>query len=502
MKNFWLLVFVLCIFTSCGTVVKDRDMRVKLANDIKTKNYSGALNIVEQKDFYSDKNSVLLKNLEIGTVHYLRGEYYQSLKSFENAKKISDDLYTISVKKKIASVWDENMDNYYGEKYERSMIRFYLSLVNYDLYKQGFYEEYIDGNKLKVSKKELTESERNFHLEYARSSIIEWDSLLKSYQVETSGEPVYKNDIIAKVWGGFIHSEFNDSDDRQIALQLYKDGSDVLLKNYNMYPIFNNEYEKFNANFKKLPNISYQELQKNYINETEYSKDLKEFLIRNIKNLTSYKRDNLIIMIKNNLVAKKIVKEIKIPIPIAAFGSVNSDIEALFRLAMLANIDISEAIIEVPEIKLDDIIKKYTAQIYDLGNNKIAEVNLTMIESMSDIAKKTLDDKIVAVQSKIITRLTAKYVAGAVAAYMVYSQGGSASHILGLTMLVGSIKTANETSRVDTRYWTSLFSDIQFGGAILNSGKYKLVILANNVNIYEENIEIKKDGTTFIDLNF
>ena len=200
MKKFLSVFSILFILTSCSTM-QEREFRAKIAENVKNKNYDEALKLAKDEDFYKSEKSKLLKKLEIGTIYYLDGKYYQALKSFEQAKKISDDLYTISVSKKISSIWDENMDNYYGEKYERSLIRFYLSLINYNLYKQGYYEEYLDNKNIKVEKKVLTDNERNFHLNYARSSIIEWDSLLKSYQGETSGEPVYKNDMIAKVWG-------------------------------------------------------------------------------------------------------------------------------------------------------------------------------------------------------------------------------------------------------------------------------------------------------------
>lgn len=497
------IVLIILLFTiNACSVLKDREMRANLATNIKAKNYEEALRIVKDSDFYEEKKSELLRNLDKGTVYYLRGEYYQALKCFENAKKISDDLYTVSISKKTASIWDENMDNYYGEKYERSMIRFYLSLINYDLYQQGFYEEYLDDKNLKVEKKILTDDERNFHLNYARSSIIEWDSLLKSYQGETGGEAVYKNDMVAKVWGAFIHSEFNDSEDRQIALQLYRDGNDLLLRNYNMYPTFNNKATEFNNDFKKLPNLSFQELQKKYISETQYSKDLQEFLNREIKNLNSSRKDNLVIMVKDSLVAPKTVKTIRIPIPIAAFGSIDSNFEAMLRIVMLTEAGIPQAEIELPEIKITDSIKKYTAQVFDLNGNKIAETDLTMVEPMSDIAKKTLDDKLALVRTKIITRITAKYVAGAIAAYAIYSQGGTGYQMTGLLMFAGSVKAANESSRADTRYWTSLFSNVQFGGAMLKTGKYKLVITSNGTNILEKEIEINNKKTTFIDLNF
>ena len=500
MKKFLSVFSILFILTSCGTM-QEREFRAKIAENVKNKNYDEALKLAKDEEFYKGEKSKLLKNLEIGTIYYLDGKYYQALKSFEQAKKISDDLYTISVSKKISSIWDENMDNYYGEKYERSLIRFYLSLINYNLYKQGYYEEYLDDKNVKVEKKVLTDSEKNFHLNYARSSIIEWDSLLKSYQGETGGEPVYKNDMIAKVWGAFIHSEFENSTDRQIAIQLYKDGNELLLRNYNMYPIYNNKAKNFSNDFKKLPNITYQELVSQYIDETQYAKDLKEYLDRSINNLNRFKKDNLVIVLKDSLVSPKSVNTIKVPIPIALFGNSYSQMEAFIRLIMLTENGMPYAEIELPKIDAVKNIKRYKFVVFNEANEEIAKSDLAMIEPISDIAKKTLDDKLGMIRTKIIARVGAKYAAAAISAYALYSQDNDFAKLGALAMFAGSVKAINESSRADTRYWTTLFSDLQIGGAILNTGKYKLVIYDGDKSIVEREFEIKRNETTFIDLN-
>lgn len=500
MKRFLSIFCVLFILSSCATM-QEREFRTKIAENVKNKNYEEALKFAKDENFYKSEKSKLLKKLEIGTIYYLDGKYYQALKSFEQAKKISDDLYTISVSKKISSIWDENMDNYYGEKYERSLIRFYLSLINYNLYKQGYYEEYLDDKKVKVEKKELSDTEKNFHLNYTRSLIIEWDSLLKSYQAETGGEPVYKNDMIAKVWGAFIHSEFENSTDKQIAIQLYKDGDELLLRNYNMYPIYNNKAKSFNDNFKQLPNITYQELVNQYIDETQYAKDLKVYLNRNINNLSRFKKDNLVIVLKDNLVSPKTVDTIKVPIPIALFGNSYSQMEAFIRLIMLTENGMPYAEIELPKIETVKDVKIYKFVVLNEAGEEVAKSDLAMIEPISDIAKKTLDDKIGMIRTKIIARVGAKYAAAAISAYALYNQDNDFAKIGALTIFAGSAKAINESSRADTRYWTTLFSDLQMGGAILNIGKYKLVIYDGYKSIVEKQFEIKNGETTFIDLN-
>ena len=106
------------------------------------KNYNEALKIVNNDDFFSEERSELLNKLEKGTTYYLKNDYFQAMQYFKEAREISDNLYTISIKKKLASILNANLDNYYGEIYERSLLRFYESLIHYNLYQTGKYEAY------------------------------------------------------------------------------------------------------------------------------------------------------------------------------------------------------------------------------------------------------------------------------------------------------------------------------------------------------------------------
>lgn len=501
LKKYSSIFISLFLFTACAGTMSNREMSQKLVQNVKVKNYDEALKNVKDKHFYSQENSKLLRNLERGTVYYLRGEYYQALKYFERAKKISDDLYTISIKRKLAGGWDSNLDNYYGERYERSLIRFYISLINYNLYQQGFYEEYTDKEGKIIPRKDLNDSERYFHLSYARNSIIEWDSLLQTMQNESLGEAVYKNDMMAKIWGAFIHSEFDTSNDRQIALQLYKDADDLLLRGYNMYPIFNNRSDRFNNDFKSLPNITYQQLYEKYIEETKYSKELREFIERNRKNLEAYKKDNVVILVKDDLISPKTVKKIEITLPIASFGSQGSGLYGFAKSVMSTRQGMPYIVIEFPEIKPQSTINKYKATIFNSNGDEVAETDLTMLEPLSDIAKKTLDDKAALIKTAIISRITAKYIAAVASAYAVYKQGDTFSQLTAMAMFAASAKVINETSRADIRYWATLVSDIQMGGLRLSEGDYKLEISMNENKILERDIKVKRGETTFVDLN-
>lgn len=499
--NKYFVILLILLVCSCSNTLNKRRTSKSIYNEVMNKNYQNALEIVNNNEFYSEDTSKLLKYLELGTINYLNNNYYQALKNFEKAKKISDDLYTISISKKALSAWDANLDIYYGEVYEASLIRFYISLINYNLYQQGFYEAHFDENGIYVPEQQLNQKEKIFHLNYAKTSVIEWNSFLETIQNENYGEATYKDDMLAKLWGAFIHSQFNFKNDDQIALNLYNNASDILLKNYNMYLIYNEKSEKFNKDYKNLPTLSYQELYKNYIKDTKYSKDLQSYIKRNKKNLEKNQKDNLIILIKKNLISPKTAKTIEIPFPITSFGPTGSPAYEFTRMAMTTKEGMPYILIEVPEIKIDNTINNYTVNVYDLEDNYIATTNLTLIEPVSYIAKQELENNIIATQSKIISRIVAKYITALVSSYALYNQEDSLSKITALLSFKASSEIINQTSLADLRYWITLASDIQMGGIKLNNGKYKVQIISNNKDIiYQDFIKIN-NNTKFIDLN-
>ena len=57
----------------------------------------------------------------------------------------------------------------------------------------------------------------------ARAEVLAWDSFLKNLKSERRGQAVFKNDLLAKIFGAFIHEMIGSNNDLQISLQLYKE---------------------------------------------------------------------------------------------------------------------------------------------------------------------------------------------------------------------------------------------------------------------------------------
>ena len=64
MKKIITLLFFSLSLISCSTL-QERRMRENIVKNIKSKNYNEALKIAKSNEFYENKNSILLKNLEL-----------------------------------------------------------------------------------------------------------------------------------------------------------------------------------------------------------------------------------------------------------------------------------------------------------------------------------------------------------------------------------------------------------------------------------------------------
>ena len=228
-------------------------LQQKIVSNVSKKNYNEALKVVEEN--YDRKESLLLNNLEKGTIYYLNNDYNNALKHFDEAEKISEDLYTISITSKLKSTVNDSLDNYSGRKYENGLIRFYKSLIYYKLY--------LDKN--------LNNDTRLSYLRKSRSNIIKWNSINNSY----TDKDYYNEYLLQKIWGYYIYKENNDSRSRTSL-----NSANKVLFNYYVFPSYNENNDKFRENFFKLNKKDLERL----VVETDFSKSIKNFINSDNKN--------------------------------------------------------------------------------------------------------------------------------------------------------------------------------------------------------------------------
>lgn len=288
MRNIWCFVIAL-LLASCGNSgLKERENYRKL---LKQGKYAEAIKFVEGNDFFNEEDNELLKHLELGMAHHMAGQYFQSTRHLDRAKTIHQKLFTVSLSKKASTiVTNENFDIYYGYTYERSLIHFYLSLNHFLIYQQGYREGFKmvdkDDNEKVIAKHELTSSEKSSEMQAARAELLGWDTYLKDQANQKKGRSVFKVDLLAKTYGGFIHEAIGTSEDLQIALRLYKDAKLFLFRNYNAYKTFNKLNKKFRKDYDKLPKMKESVVNKKYVQMTPFQESLKDFLDFKILSLT------------------------------------------------------------------------------------------------------------------------------------------------------------------------------------------------------------------------
>jgi tetratricopeptide (TPR) repeat protein len=521
MKQLFLIINLFLVLHGCSSGgLKDRDGLRKLYQQRK---YNESIQYLKTNKFYNKNDSRLLKLMEEGIIYHSLGDYLTSIKILEQAKELSRQLYTKSLSKKAKTlITNDNYDVFYGEVYEQSLIYFYLSLNHY-LYFQ--------------TNKKLTDNEKRLHKQGARAEILAWDSFLTGIRDERLGNTVYKKDILAKVYGGFIHEAMNTRNDDQIALQLYKDAQDIMLKNYNSYPVFNGISKKFKSNFSKFPKMKINKIKSDFVKKTEYQNELDDYLDEKILLLTKKirpsqmkrviriykpkqeiidkvkksKRSNISIVLQNGVIPQKIPDKYYIGLSHAlrsesgstrAIARIGATVLTLFATQTLgltpspanwspagATIGIHVASFAAQEVAISfelPIIEKYVTNDYakiivkNSAGKEVLSKSIPLVSPLGDIASEAVAEKAGWRYSRLGMRLVVKHLTAIIAAYATYKALKKNSKFLAKTAAVieyvGATKLIENSEKADTRFWSTLPADIRMTDFFLPKGDYQLAL--------------------------
>ncbi|OIQ19005.1 MAG: hypothetical protein BM556_06895 [Bacteriovorax sp. MedPE-SWde] len=497
MKKFNIVGLLLAstLLFSCAT--NSRKSHEKLRGLVKSQKLSDAEQFVKSDKFFPEKESRLLKYLETGMIQHLNGNYYQSLKTFDKAKELSDKLFTVSISKKLKSaVGNSNLDNYYGEKYERSMIRFYQVLNHYALYYTGNYEQYDivtknekgeKVNKKTIPAKKLTAKQRRFHLSGSKNVLIEWNSLLDNYKSTSGGQVTYKDDLLAKVFGAFIHEQMGTRHDDKVALNLYREARKVLFRNFNILETYNKKSKKFKSDFKKLPNMSKKKVELNYVAKTRFYKSLDTYLADKVKALKKGKKSNVFVLIENGFVTPKKVKKFEFPIPTDSIPASVTNASGFMGFAgkvLKAGKDsIPKIYFEMPEIPYEPVTGEHKILVKSKGK-VVAEKGFAVVNPLSNLATMTLSEDVLGLYAKVGARVAVKHVAALATSYMIYESNKSKGDFIAMTLASASYAAANKgiemSEKADLRVWSTLPHNFRLTSLKLPAGQYDVFLVENN----------------------
>src|SRR5690606_36829250 len=255
-----------------------------------------------------------------------------------------------------------------------------------------------------------------------------------------------------------------------IARQLYNDAKDVLFKYYNLYPSFNKKYKKFADDYKKLPKLSRKKIEKEYIEPTDYAKNLSAFIQERLHDLGHGNKDNVKIFVLKDFVAEKRAKKIEFPLPMTKLSanksvtvsSANASQRQNQEVMSLPNftfflLSISSAATPLIDFELPMVEKKTTegkleAVILKSKGEEVLRKNIVLVNPISNIAYEAMDIKVTAIYARIGTRVALKHVAAIIAAYTIYKNNPYLlGPGLGLASYIAASKGISESEKADLR---------------------------------------------------
>ena len=494
---------LLAVFAFAGCAGNQKEI-LKYREMVQKKDYKSALDVMKSDAIYKDEESRLLKYLELGTLHLYSGEYYQALQNFDKARDLSDKLFTVSISKKVAgALGNSSADNYYGEKYERSLIRYYTILSHYNLYEKGEYEAYKEetrDNKGKVTSTKdipsvpLDESKKRFHLTAAKAVLLEWNSILEDFKKTYAGEVTYKDDLLAKFVGAVLHEKADSSSDRQIALGLYKESKNTVFRYYNSYQSFNTKYTDFNKEYKKLPDMNPELVRKNFVVSTPLEQAISAYSDDQIKRFAKGDRDNVYIVWHEGLISSKQIKKYEFPVGLEAAKVTVGTAGDFIGFSKHALVIVDQVI---PKISFEMPTIPYRANNEDIklivkkAGSIVSEKSGLLVDPLSEMAYYTMDSEATMNLVKTGTRVAAKHLAALGGAYLTYKNlqdkmGDGIALMSGTAAYNLASRGIAETEKADLRSWITLPNQVRMNSFKLPAGEYELYSL--NASTKVENL--------------
>jgi uncharacterized protein len=460
------LVLIILLIVGCGSV--DRKTSLELRKLVLAQDYDGAIQTLKQSPLQDNEKSFLLYHFELGLLNHYKGDYDQSIEALTKAKELIDELYTTKVSGKFQSfLSNDNADLYYGEKYEASLVYFYLALNHY----------------MKSTQESDSEKKKVF-LRLARSEVMAWDSFLTEMKTERMGEALFKQDLLAKTFGAFIHEAQGTREDKRIAVQLYVDAIEVYFKYYNLYPTFNASFEAFRENYKNLGKLPLEEVHGKYVLETEQSRAFREFIANKAKQFSNERNlassgdstpaGNVTFLVQDGLIIQKLAKEHVIPLNFTGHSSFHTGNTIMFELPY----------VETPPASQ---VAKIVAT--DTSGQVLFETPLSVIAPLSEMAQQAVNEHSTSIATKTGARLVTKHTAAILASEAAYevakNNNPSMAYMVASLAHTTAVAAINESEKADLRYWSTLPSSVRMGSLSVRPGTYQFRVVYQSGEVLE-----------------
>lgn len=486
-----------------------------------TKNWAQAKSLLEGKNaLYKDSKDQLLLLMERGHIAHGQGNWQESSQFFKDALDLHDKLFTVSVSGKVAkTIVNDQSDIYYGETYEIATLHLLQTINHLMLY---------------------ASSHSRDDLFRARAQVFAWNKFLEEYQRDSEVAPVFKADLMAKLLGASVHELLNSRTDNQIALDLYVQAREILLRNYGAYASFNTKAKSFVADYEKFPKLGLDQVVKNYIQPTPLQTNLQQkiegkiislarsvrstrlptylkFFGKSEKDFPKKQKSNVKVILSLGQAPLKTAETQYIGLtaaledPEASSGAkflagVSSVALTLFaadklglmpppnswnpagsqlglQMSFAAATSGASIKFQLPEVKAAPITSTYQVVVLDEAGKEVATSNAEVVQPIGEIAAQAVAEKAVARYWRVGVRLALKHAAAIAASFATYkalrgskNDNDFLARNAAVFQYLAAAKGIEHSESADTRAWATLPDSFSWASFHLKPGKYQFVL--------------------------
>jgi hypothetical protein len=446
-----LCIPIICgIIAGCATYASKTEQTRLLFSEGK---YEDALKKLEKT---KSGRAEVLYLLEKGMILHYAGSYEKSNDAFEEAERLSDDLYTKSISREAgAFLTSDNIIPYAGEKFERALIHYYRAM-NY------------------------------IHLELPDSALVECRKvtlLLQKYRDETEGKSTaYSDDAFMQYLAGILFEWQGELNDAFISYRKAEEAFEKYRKEYGV-----SQPSSLKDDLLRLSKAL------NFSEEHEYY--LKKYGKAQSQSESGGKTGELILIHENGTAPSKAAVEIVLPI--LKVDKLGPSVDVMVYSGQLrARVGRQYSDVEL-EYLLRVSIPRYVSTRPRIAYAKVRvdgmQKSSELIEDVEAIALKNFNEREPRIMLKTIARGVTKYMAFRTARK---KQG----EVAGLLVNIFNIATEG----ADTRSWLTLPNNFGMARMSLPPGTHDLHLSFYNKgnqiidSIVLNGVEIREGDFTFI----
>ncbi len=518
--------------TGCAS---SRSLRLQARDDLVAGKPDDAEKKLTEAEVLKEDKNRLLTLVELGTVAQAKGEYSKSILLFVQAKELAQKYWTTSVTEQLKTgLLNDLSATYAGMDYEISAIRYYLVSAYLALADQGSEKAWTmpmlstDGKTPLFEagprpEKTFTPKEVAEYISKARAEVLDWDTYLESVRERNRGTPYYKEDLLAKTLGAYVHQLSGIGGDAQIAKKLCATTKSLALRSYAMFPTFNQVHANYVENFSKFEALGEKEVESQFLTPTSFYKRLVESASWCVgaPHPTDDTREVTAVIEIGTVPEKQARKytiglstlfgQIEDPktrqaveligtyillrtapavgvglVAVAATGAVMGEASGESADSITGAVDKAVGFeFQLPTVAAVQTRDEHFLRLepLDRPEDKAAsiEVPLTLINPYNDIARLNVERRAAAVATKTGVRVGLKYLAVLIPAIIAYQKVPSPEFLktaAGFAVYMTGKKVVDATEKADARAWNTLPESVQMARFQARPGQYRVWLIA------------------------